>query len=254
MACGRMRRPSTTPTTPSCQKLTAPWPTCAANFPIPRPQSQSARTCSAPFRFAAIPNAPGCCWKIISRNCPCRARTFPATTGGRASWRPRATHGSRRSLSSSCGPNVPCPPNSPLTPIWTVFPRLNKRPGEQQLVRHLETWLFPPKPVHLDSPRASLRVLCRPQPDSTHSAHHHLAVQFHLLRPRTGEKVKTLTEILELTTRAAHEQELFAPTDWEFIQWLAEDPCGAHGRRSDDGVDRWRAAALAHALGASRPA
>ena len=53
--------------------------------------------------------------------------------------------------------------------------------------------------------------------------------ELHLLRPRTGEKVRTLGEIIELTTRAAHEQELFPPGDWEFIQWLAE----THARRSD---------------------
>ena len=45
---------------------------------------------------------------------------------------------------------------------------------------------------------------------------------FLLLRPRTGEKSKNLEEILDLTTRAAHEQELFPPADWDFIEWLAE--------------------------------
>jgi len=86
--------------------------------------------------------------------------------------------------------------------------------------KEMENWLFPPKPMHLDTPRASLRVICRPQPDGEHPGQHRLAVQFHLIRPRTGEKVRSLQEILELTTRAAHEQELFAPADWDFIQWL----------------------------------
>ena len=35
--------------------------------------------------------------------------------------------------------------------------------------------------------------------------------------------------MIELTTRAAHEQELFPPGDWEFIEWLAE----THPARSD---------------------
>src|SRR5437588_641544 len=39
---------------------------------------------------------------------------------------------------------------------------------QQQLVKQLETWLFPRKPAHLDAPRASLRVVCRPQPDTGH--------------------------------------------------------------------------------------
>jgi superfamily II DNA or RNA helicase len=100
---------------------------------------------------------------------------------------------------------------------------------EQQLVKYLEEWLFPPGPVHLDAPRASLRVVCRPQVDELHPARHRLAVQFHLARPRTGEKIKSLVELTELTNRAAHEQELFAPDDWEFIQWLAQ----THAGRSD---------------------
>jgi hypothetical protein len=101
------------------------------------------------------------------------------------------------------------------------FAQVEHAAREQQLVKQLETWLFPPPPVHLDSPRAGLRVICRAQADDAAPVRQRLAVQFHLLRPRTGEKVKSLGEIAELTTRAAHEQELFPPADWEFIQWLA---------------------------------
>jgi hypothetical protein len=101
------------------------------------------------------------------------------------------------------------------------FAEVEEAEQEQKLVRELENWLFPPKPVHLDSPRASLRVLCRPEPDAEQPARCGLVVQFHLMRPRTGEKMRSLQEIIELTTRAAHEQELFRPGDWEFIQWLA---------------------------------
>src|SRR5712671_2462345 len=63
---------------------------------------------------------------------------------------------------------------------------------QQQLVKQLETWLFPRKPAHLDSPRAALRVVCRPQPDSDQPSRMRLAVQFQLSRPRAGEKVKGL--------------------------------------------------------------
>ena len=78
--------------------------------------------------------------------------------------------------------------------------------------------------------------------------------EFHLLRPRTGEKVRKLAEILDLTTRAAHEQELFPPADWEFIQWLAETHASAQRRRGDAGAVGPGAAALAGALGAHAPA
>jgi superfamily II DNA or RNA helicase len=106
------------------------------------------------------------------------------------------------------------------------FLQVEQAAREQQLVEHLEHWLFPSQPAHLDVPRASLRVVCHPEPDERHPARFRLAVQFLLLRPRTGEKVKTLSELVDLTTRAAHEQELFAPHDWEFIQWLAQTYAG----------------------------
>jgi SNF2-related domain/Helicase conserved C-terminal domain len=102
------------------------------------------------------------------------------------------------------------------------FAQVEHAAKEQQLVRQLEAWLFPPKPAHFDSPRAFLRAVCRPQPDAEQPARYRLAVDLHLLRPRTGDKVRTVGEIIELTMRASHEQELFPPGDWEFIQWLAE--------------------------------
>src|SRR5215471_6986656 len=106
------------------------------------------------------------------------------------------------------------------------FLQVEQAAREQQLVQHLENWLFPSQPAHLDVPRASLRVVCQPVADERYPAKSRLAVQFLLLRPRTGEKVKTLSELIDLTTRAAHEQELFAPRDWEFIQWLAQTYAG----------------------------
>ncbi len=102
------------------------------------------------------------------------------------------------------------------------FAAVQEAEQEQILVSELENWLFPPKPAHLDSPRASLRVLCEPWPDEDHPQINRLAVQFYLFRARTGEKLKTLREIVELVTRATHEQELFPPADWDFIQWLSE--------------------------------
>lgn len=109
------------------------------------------------------------------------------------------------------------------------FAQVEHAAQEQQLVKHIEEWLFPPGPVHLDAPRAALRVLCRPEPDDLCPARFRLAVQFHLARPRTGEKIRTFTELVDLTNRAAHEQELFAPEDWEFIQWLSQ----SHPGRAD---------------------
>jgi hypothetical protein len=109
------------------------------------------------------------------------------------------------------------------------FAEVEHAAQEQQLVQQLEAWLFPSRPAHLDCPRATLRVLCHPQPDEQNPAQRQMAVQFLVLRPRTGEKLKTLEELVDLTTRAAHEQELFRPEDWDFIEWLAQ----THAGRSD---------------------
>jgi hypothetical protein len=101
------------------------------------------------------------------------------------------------------------------------FAEIEKAEQEQQFVQLLESWLLPPAPVHLDSPRAALRLLCQVEPLPEQPSLHGLKVRFSLFRPRTGEKLRTLAEIVELTTRSAHEQELFPPADWEFVQWLA---------------------------------
>jgi SNF2 family DNA or RNA helicase len=111
-----------------------------------------------------------------------------------------------------------------LTPYanFERFSEVESAAKEAQLVRELESWLFPPQPAHLDCPKASLKVICWPEAVAGAPGRQQLAVELRLMRPRTGERVKTLGELVELTTRAAHEQELFAPSDWEFILWLAE--------------------------------
>ncbi len=100
------------------------------------------------------------------------------------------------------------------------FARAEESEHEHKLVQELENWLFPPMPPCLDVPRATLRVTCEPLPDEEQPARFRLGVQFHLFRPRTGEKTRTLRELIDLATRAAHEQELFPPADWDFILWL----------------------------------
>ncbi|MGD1087486.1 MAG: DEAD/DEAH box helicase [Verrucomicrobiota bacterium] len=112
------------------------------------------------------------------------------------------------------------------------FARAEEAEQEVNLVRELENWLAPPVLPLLDTPRATLRVLCKPQPDGDEPSRHRLAVQFLLSRPRTGEKARTLREMIDLVVRATHEQELFPPADWEFIQWIAD----TH-RHRNDGAD-----------------
>ena len=112
------------------------------------------------------------------------------------------------------------------------FARAEEAEQELKLVQELENWLSPPSMPLLDTPRATLRVVCRAQPDEEDASRQRLAVQFLLMRPRTGEKLRTLHDLIDLVVRATHEQELFAPHDWEFIQWLAD----TH-RNRNDGAD-----------------
>jgi len=100
--------------------------------------------------------------------------------------------------------------------------QIDRAEQEQRFIRDLEQWLFPPAPNHLDAPRAALRVLCSVEPSADLAGLNELVVRFSLLRPRTGEKIKTAPELADLVTRAAHEQELFTQADWTFIQWLAD--------------------------------
>ena len=112
------------------------------------------------------------------------------------------------------------------------FARAEEAEQEVKLVQELERWLAPPALPLLDSPRATLRVVCRVLAGEDEPSHHRLAVQFLLSRPRTGEKARTLHEMIDLVVRATHEQELFPPKDWEFIQWIAD----TH-RQRNDGAD-----------------
>ena len=109
------------------------------------------------------------------------------------------------------------------------FAKAEEAEQEVKLVQELENWLSPPAMPLLDTPRATLRVVCKAKPDDEEPSRHRLAVQFLLSRPRTGEKARTLREMIDLVVRATHEQELFPPHDWEFIQWIAD----THRNRQD---------------------
>ena len=109
------------------------------------------------------------------------------------------------------------------------FARAEEAEQESRLVQELEHWLSPSVPLHLDTPRATLRVVCQPQPDEAEPSRYRLAVQCLLSRPRTGEKARSLRDLVDLVVRAAHEQELFPPADWAFIHWIYE----THRDRAD---------------------
>src|SRR2546423_1535104 len=118
----------------------------------------------------------------------------------------------------------------------TRFAQVEQATQERQPIKDLEDWLSPSAPPHLDSARAALRVVCHALSQEDQPGRLRLGVQFYLTRARTGEKLKSLAELLDLMTRAAHEQELFVPADWEFIQWLAENRSekGARGQEAEE--------------------
>jgi superfamily II DNA or RNA helicase len=157
-------------------------------------------------------------------------RDFPATE-----WWPKllAAHGTARLEELAflfLRAKRSVPPELQLHASADRFARAEEAEQEVQLVRELEHWLSPPVPLHLDTPRATLRVVCKAQPDESEPSRHRLALQFLLLRPRTGEKARSLRDLIDLVVRAAHEQELFTPWDWEFIQWIYD----THRERAND--------------------
>ena len=66
-----------------------------------------------------------------------------------------------------------------------------------------------------------MRVLCQRQPtgDSVLNA---FQAAFSVYRPKSGEKLRTLGEMLEIAGRSTHEEELFSAADWDFVSWLGE--------------------------------
>ncbi|MBK9137683.1 MAG: DEAD/DEAH box helicase [Verrucomicrobia bacterium] len=93
---------------------------------------------------------------------------------------------------------------------------------ERRQVEEMEEWLLPPTPTHLDSPRAHLRVQVRAVPSPSQPGFHELGIEFLLYKPRTGEKPKTVAELIDHATRAAHEEELFPARDWQCIVWVRD--------------------------------
>ena len=78
---------------------------------------------------------------------------------------------------------------------FTRFAQVEKAEKDHQLFKGLEEWMFPPTPAHLDAPRAALRVIGRLVEDADLSGLHKLGVEIHVIRPRTGDRVKTLDDM-----------------------------------------------------------
>jgi hypothetical protein len=105
------------------------------------------------------------------------------------------------------------------------FAEIEAAEQEERFITQLEEWLLPAQQLHLDAPRASLRVVCTAEPAAEGSPLYRLKMEFFVFRPRAGEKKRTIPELVDLRTRAAHEQELFPTSDWECIEWIT-DLCG----------------------------
>lgn len=102
------------------------------------------------------------------------------------------------------------------------FAAIEQAEQETKAAQAVEAWLMPPTPTHLDAPRAAVRVICEIGPIAATPYLHELSLRLILSRPRSGEKARTIGELVDLTNRSAHEQELFSSEDWGFIQWLSE--------------------------------
>ena len=102
------------------------------------------------------------------------------------------------------------------------FNEIKEAEAEREVYTELENWMFPPAPNHLDAPRASIRAVGTPVAEGDDSDLQLLKVEFIVRRPRTGDRKKSIANLVDLTVRAAHEQELFPADDWEFIEWITD--------------------------------
>lgn len=119
--------------------------------------------------------------------------------------------------------NRPLPTELMAYANWDRLAEVEEAEKDHHFVTQLEDWLLPPKPVHLDAPRASIRAICDVQEIDKDSPLKQLIVRLAVFRPRSGERFRTLGEVTDLTNRASHERELFPSDDWEFIEWLNEN-------------------------------
>ncbi len=103
------------------------------------------------------------------------------------------------------------------------FAEMEKEEEEQELLDALSGWLFPSERRHLDAPRASLKVRGQALESLQNPGTYDLSVDLFVVRPRSGEKQRSLLEVVEIVQRSSHEEELFTPEDWRFILWLAEN-------------------------------
>ena len=105
--------------------------------------------------------------------------------------------------------NRPLPTELIAHANWDRLAEVEEAEKDHAFVSELETWLLPPKPVHLDAPRASIRAICEVAELEADSPLKQLIVRLAVFRPRSGEKFRTLGEVTDLTNRASHERELF---------------------------------------------
>ncbi|MGV3774448.1 MAG: DEAD/DEAH box helicase [Verrucomicrobiales bacterium] len=118
--------------------------------------------------------------------------------------------------------NRPLPSELTAYANFERFAEIEKAEKEERFVKELEEWLLPHTPAHLDAPKASVRVVCQVIPDEEQPLLFQLKIQFYLFRPRAGEKPRTISDLIDIKNRAAHEQELFPTIDWDLIQWVAQ--------------------------------
>ncbi len=228
--CVRPAQPNTTRIIRCCRRPMARWRICVGNWPTPAKPSRSAKKFSANSPPARDSQR---AWLLLedyfeklslSRKDFAGDDWWPRLHGRPGQAPPRATGLSvfARAPPAADGTSAARQPRS--------FRRSRGGGTGAAIGAATGTMAFP---AHAGAPGFAARRVARDLParsrTSTNRRGTAWASQFHLFRSRTGEKRKTLTEVIELTTRAAHEQELFQPADWEFIQWLAE----THAGRSD---------------------
>lgn len=116
----------------------------------------------------------------------------------------------------------PLPPELMAYANFEKFAEIEKEEANEHLSEMLEKWLFPGSSRKTEIPKSSLRVICKPEPIPSKPGLHSLGLQFLIFRPRTGERIRSPKELIDLTQRGSQEQDLFIAEDWTFIKWVGK--------------------------------
>ena len=188
------------------------------------------------------------------KNFRSRARIFPTRTGGRncsnATGKTRLEELAFLFLRAKRSVPPELQPHASLD----RFAKAEEAEQEMKLVQELENWLSPPAMPLLDTPRATLRVVCKRAAGRRRAVAPSSRRAISFVASAHGRKgAHAARDSLTSSSARRTSRNLFPPHDWEFIQWIADTHRNRQRRRGHFDFVRRGIAAMARALGPHEP-